>query len=553
MEGKGTISDYRGKLDKTLTTPDLTNYENLRTLVKNQILQSSHLQLEECTENLVERRSKEVSNFLSMLRSASENDFERSKSNEESHGGWKVKQDTEEFRVMYREGPEGTPYHSLLVEGYVDGPVDICLCISYESNLYNRWWPQTAIPTFKVVASQCLQRIRPGEQISLVRMKVSWPLSSREALIHYFTFEYFQDGLVVVLLNSISDLETIDKSSHGFTRDGIPDAEDVVRIDVVGGFAIQKVTADRSYFRTIANMDIKLDFVPPAFINFISRQLVGSGFKLYKKEVASVSKGDDRFGEALKNQMYARIREALYSENLSTSSPKLETTPVILKENEIKALEDNEDKDIITSDDYSVASEVGVVNEIEELEKRGTDRNQSKQVLNLEITENFGSEVKKKVFIRPEVEQALSTLEKVISIWKYNINSEKVQFDINKGTSTIIEKDSVDESVSSQADRVTKENGNFAESSKNSSTELTSQEPRNSSESRGFRHVASNTYTREINQNKIAPEEDLSSPSVVLHSSEKITEKYPSSEDVMTKEKRKKSRYCCLYFISKHY
>lgn len=27
---------------------------------------------------------------------------------------------------MYREGPEGTPYHTLLVEGYVDGPVDVC-------------------------------------------------------------------------------------------------------------------------------------------------------------------------------------------------------------------------------------------------------------------------------------------------------------------------------------------------------------------------------------------------------------------------------------------
>lgn len=37
-----------------------------------------------------------------------------------------VKQDSEEFRVMYREGPEGTPFHTLLVEGYVDGPVDVC-------------------------------------------------------------------------------------------------------------------------------------------------------------------------------------------------------------------------------------------------------------------------------------------------------------------------------------------------------------------------------------------------------------------------------------------
>lgn len=27
---------------------------------------------------------------------------------------------------MYREGPEGTPFHTLLVEGYVDGPADVC-------------------------------------------------------------------------------------------------------------------------------------------------------------------------------------------------------------------------------------------------------------------------------------------------------------------------------------------------------------------------------------------------------------------------------------------
>ena len=35
------------------------------------------------------------------------------------------------------------------------------------------------------------------------RMKVPWPLSERELIVHYFLFEYFKDGLVVVLLNSV--------------------------------------------------------------------------------------------------------------------------------------------------------------------------------------------------------------------------------------------------------------------------------------------------------------------------------------------------------------
>ncbi|KAF2287430.1 hypothetical protein GH714_039877 [Hevea brasiliensis] len=196
-----------------------------------------------CAENVIEKRTTELSNFLDMLRSASVSEHEASKTSQTSHGEWKLKDDKEEYRVMYREGPHGTPLHTLLVEGYVDGPIDTCLCISWESALYKKW-------------------------------------------------------------------------------DGIPEVKDVVRIDVVGGFAIQKVTSERSTFalntvteflRTIANVDLKLDFVPPSLINFISRQLIGGGFKLYQKAVASVSSYDEDYSKALEDPMYARIRKSLHS------------------------------------------------------------------------------------------------------------------------------------------------------------------------------------------------------------------------------------------------
>ncbi|KAF3663106.1 putative DEAD-box ATP-dependent RNA helicase 37-like isoform 1 [Capsicum annuum] len=324
MRDNGNISEYRDKLDQTLSSHDLVNDDLLKNLVKNQMLRSSECGLQECSDNLVERRTKEMANFLSMLRSTSVTDSEKAKSSEAACGVWKIKQDTEDYRVMYREGPEGTPFHTLLVEGYVDGPSDVCLCISWGAEFYNKWWPQTTIPTFKVAASECVQKIREGEQICLVRMKLSWPLSTREALVHFFVFEYLQDGLIVVLLNSISDVDSVDRSTHGYSKDGIPLPQDVVRIDVVGGFAIQKVTDNRSYFRTIANMDIKLDFIPPSLINFISRQLVGAGFKLYKKEVASVTKGDQDFSNVLKDTLYARIRKALYSDNIPNGDATLE-------------------------------------------------------------------------------------------------------------------------------------------------------------------------------------------------------------------------------------
>lgn len=34
-------------------------------------------------------------------------------------------------------------------------------------------------------------------------MKPPWPLSTREAIVHYYLFEYFQDDLIIVLLKTV--------------------------------------------------------------------------------------------------------------------------------------------------------------------------------------------------------------------------------------------------------------------------------------------------------------------------------------------------------------
>ncbi|KAH9674258.1 polyketide cyclase/dehydrase/lipid transport superfamily protein [Citrus sinensis] len=411
MEKKPKIAQYRERLDKTLASPELTNEETLKMLVKNQLMHSSLDGNEGCSENVVERKTAEISSFLGMLRSASVKDNEVSKTSEASHGEWKLKQDTEEFRVMYREGPHGTPFHSLLVEGYVEAPLDVCLCVSWESALYTKWWPQYIFPQFKIITSNCLKKIRVGEQISLVRVKVPWPLSCREGLVHYFSFDYFQDGLVVVLINSISDLKSIDKSNHGFTSDGIPEAKDVVRIDLVGGFALQKVTEERSYFRTIANMDIKLDFVPPSLINFISRQLIGNGFKLYQKAVVSVSTYNEDYRKPLEGPLYVRIREALYSSEESEEPMKAEelkngacilpeehfTEAVECGPNKMEQMLYNVTHDGDSSENNAQVTDINVVSEIEEEESGETtlvekDNNSRHQSLTDDVPKYCNSE-----------------------------------------------------------------------------------------------------------------------------------------------------------------
>ncbi|PWA63483.1 hypothetical protein CTI12_AA311740 [Artemisia annua] len=418
------ISQYRDNLDKTLMSSDLSNVESVKMLVENQMSKSTQSEDQEYREVLVQKRTKEVANLLSMLRSASGKATEGLKANEIPHGGWKIKQDNQDCRVMYREGPAGTPFHTLLVEGYVDGPVDVCLCLAWEAELYQKWWPHFNIPTFKVLSTECVKKIRMDEQISLVRMKLSWPISAREALVHYVTFDYQQDGLIVVLLNTISETENIDKSTHGFTRDGIPDVENITRMDVVGGVAMQKVSANRSYFRTIVNMDIKLDFIPPAIINFVSRQIIGSGFKLYKKEVAAVSKGDTDFTEALKKPFYGQIRDTLYSENdLPNGVLKQEDSDVfheVLEQKDIEIVDADLEQETVMRGQLEehLASECndvkdqGTVSEIEEIEET------RKSHENTNDSSGLLFDGKKEIIISPEVNKALGTLEKVISVFR---------------------------------------------------------------------------------------------------------------------------------------
>ncbi|KAK4767505.1 hypothetical protein SAY86_015255 [Trapa natans] len=438
MDTSGRISKYRDRLDKTLALSGLTNPESLESLIRSHLLSTSLDGVDGYSEGLLKRRTSEVSNFLDMLRSASIKS-DGPEAVEKLHPQWKLKQDNEEFRVMYREGPPGSPFHTLLVEGYVDGPIDVCLCVSWEPSLYKKWWPQYNVPAFKVVSSKRLQRIHIGEQICSVRMKVPWPLSVREALVQFFEFDYFQDDLIIVLMNTINEAESIDRSTHDYTNDMIPEANDVVRIDIVGGFALQKVTASRSYFRTIANMDLKLDFVPPSLINFISRQLIGSGFRLYQKAVASVYISDEEYKNALGDRLYGRIRDALshteeQNVKLEDKGPKNDTTDNLQKIHLVEVIQENPKKiscedtntvEVVQEGIEETKEEIHVVQNEVEISSHSMIAHNATSTCEIE---DVGNEESRKIersshgmnkrndHISPKVEEALGILEKVIAM-----------------------------------------------------------------------------------------------------------------------------------------
>ncbi|OMO68651.1 hypothetical protein COLO4_29518 [Corchorus olitorius] len=614
MERKRTISQYRERLDTTLASAELSNPETLRTLVKNQILRSAQHEKEGFTENLLDTRTQEVSNFLDMLRSTSVDDHHVLKSSEASHGEWKLKQDNEEFRVMYREGPHGTPFHTLLVEGYVDGPMDVCLCVSWESALYKKWWPQSSFPSFKVTSSTCLQKVRVGEQISLVRVKVAWPLSAREALVHYFFFEYFQDDLIVILVNTIPDVSSIDKATHGFTNDGIPEAKDVVRIDLVGGFALQKVTNGRSYFRTIANMDMKLDFVPPSLINFIARQLVGNGFRLYQKAVASVSDCDEDYNKALGDPLYAQIREALYSGNKSREvlqGQELKSETCLLpNERLVEGTQDdmhdleqkahaNEHASEILPPEKAEDTKRKAFGEIEEQKAHANEHaseslpekaqdtkrkafgeieeEESEEITCLEegveaanqpSTNGFAAannvNANKKISIRPEVKEALGLLEKAISIVRqHGLNAESRSSSFSDEEPATSEEEAVEDlaNAADSKDSLTVDAG--VEASSKKIIERTLHDSTNSSNSNNRRSAGANSFSREVNHNKVAPVSPQQTVSIPIETNQVTLNSYDNGtikengfhENGLNHVKKldnncRKHRFCCFSFYS---
>ncbi|XP_068342190.1 uncharacterized protein [Pyrus communis] len=574
MEKPRKITQYRERLDRTLASPSLSDEEALKTLVKNQLIRSLENENEGCNENMVEEKTAEVSNLLDMLRSASlVNDKGLKTCETTTQPEWKLKHDNEEFRVMYREGIEGSPFHTLLAEGYVDGPVDVCLCISWESDLYKKWWPQSTVPTFKILSSKCLQKVRIGEQISLVRMKIPWPLSAREAAVHYFMFEYFQDDLIVVLFKSISDLESIDGTNCP-TNEATAGAKDAVRIDMVGGFALQKVTNERSYFRTISSTDIKMDFIPPSLINFISRQLIGNGLKLYQKVVSSKLNCNEDYSKALSGPLYSHIREALFSHNKSNGAleeKKLHNDTFRLSEEHL--VKDKTDESLVDVDhkvnnDHptinaspddaqvhlgsEVAPEVAQViggNSFDEIEEVKSEESRRFEVRTPNrVVEGDHVNGKRNVLISSEVEQALGTLEKVI--YKVQQNRLNAQMRSSSGfTNGIPPKENNVGNPKSLEGGVCGSGEHVPEASKQEVVKTTQPESaRNSSVIHNLSKAGSNSLSKDVNLNRVLPtslEQELSvshdSNQVALLSSKDGTTETPAVDHIMHRSDRMNS------------
>eukprot|EP00897_Mesotaenium_endlicherianum_P003929 jgi/Mesen1/3564/ME000199S02722 len=341
-------------LDASLSDPALSERSSLTEIVRACLKQPSPEELEACnasarssgsskgpaksasssrtpqlpkeplSEAALERAADDLSNALAAIRSAGgEHTGSLEFSEKDAEGlhttGWRqLKDDTGMYRVLYRPGPVGTLLHEICLEGVIDGPVDLALCVMLEVSLFREWWPQFSVPPFKMTESRYLKRLAPGNDATYVKMKVPWPLAPRDFAVMATALYHAPTGLAICTLRTLPESsEEWGPEWGGLTANDVPPSgAHLVRMEVRGGYAVRQISPTKCYLRVITMMDIKIEGVPPWVINFISRQLSGKGFLLMRKAILEAWKGGKGAGAIFRQLVqsepfYVRVRAAM--------------------------------------------------------------------------------------------------------------------------------------------------------------------------------------------------------------------------------------------------
>lgn len=194
------------------------------------------------------------------------------------------------------------------------------------------------------------------------------------------------------------------------------------------------------------------------------------------QEVASISKGSADFSKALKDPFYARVREALFSKEVSiVAAPELEAQ----MNGKFHPLEEQQQQEVgeeeVINGNISDKSSHG---EIEEIEEDAIESSNSP--VNHPSAKRVCTGNHSKVFIRPQVEQALRTLDKAISFVKEHKSDDKT----NSLPVIAVDEESQDSKTDAAAEEEEQQQHQTSGTDKISNTTImTSNEPRNSSDS----------------------------------------------------------------------
>ncbi len=91
--------------------------------------------------------------------------------------GWTLQKESHAVRTLYRTSDHSPGVHSVRLDGDVDAPVFIILCLLHEVDLFTRW-----IPSYSLLGlgfAKCVAHPSPTELMVHMNVNIPWPLTDR--------------------------------------------------------------------------------------------------------------------------------------------------------------------------------------------------------------------------------------------------------------------------------------------------------------------------------------------------------------------------------------
>lgn len=251
---------------------------------------------------------------LTMLRKAKKGEalVKDLKSDFEGEGnGWVIHGVSKgEFPTLTGHRLEKGDDGSLGIKARCETPIDKSLLSPFisvlnETELYQTWLPSWTVPKFRAKKVQKLSQRGRCSQVIIVTLDVPWPISARQAVLCADGFDDISEkGNIGICLDS---LDTGDE-------DGLvppPENKSIVRIDLNGGFLIQKCPkdhpalgvhkeekddnssehSDKLLITFAASMNPKVRLLPQSFLNFLVKVAFGMCWAMLLKIARDVQDG----------------------------------------------------------------------------------------------------------------------------------------------------------------------------------------------------------------------------------------------------------------------
>lgn len=167
---------------------------------------------------------------------------------------------------IYYKKEEGLSSLTCFMEGMINAPMINVATILGEVELYKEWLPITPV-------SDIIKELTPMRKLIYIKNALQWPCWNREIIVEGGAYAIREDKAIGLSLESVRENQWF---GHAIERH----PENTVETHVNKGFIyIKYINDNQTQLRFFINIDIHLDLMPSALMNWGMKNICGQFFQ----------------------------------------------------------------------------------------------------------------------------------------------------------------------------------------------------------------------------------------------------------------------------------